>query len=122
MTYGCPQISDSFLPVTAANTDDPSPSNQCSLASTKHHCNGLPADTARGADGRTAQVGTLFRMLSQRGRRANEPDYQHAFWGSHYARLLKIKRAIDPDDVLWCHPCVGDEGWKEEGGKVCQVS
>jgi hypothetical protein len=53
---------------------------------------------------------------------ANEPDYQHAFWGSHYARLLKIKRAIDPDDVLWCHPCVGDEGWKEEGGKVCQVS
>ncbi|KAJ2900343.1 FAD-binding domain-containing protein [Zalerion maritima] len=50
-----------------------------------------------------------------------EPDFQHAFWGNNYDRLLAIKRRIDPLDVLWCHPCVGNERWEEVGGKLCKV-
>jgi len=33
-----------------------------------------------------------------------EPDWQRTFWGEHYERLLKIKKAVDPDDTLWCQP------------------
>jgi FAD/FMN-containing dehydrogenase len=50
----------------------------------------------------------------------NEPDYQHSFWGDNYSRLFKIKREADPDDVFWCHPCVGDEGWHEIDDKLCR--
>lgn len=50
-----------------------------------------------------------------------EPDWQHQFWGENYERLLKIKRAVDPDDSLWCHPCVGNERWKEVGNQLCRV-
>ncbi|KAI2619618.1 FAD-binding domain-containing protein [Hypoxylon sp. NC1633] len=50
-----------------------------------------------------------------------EPDWQHAFWGENYDRLLQIKRAIDPLDVLWCHPCVGNERWKEVGYQLCRA-
>jgi FAD/FMN-containing dehydrogenase len=32
----------------------------------------------------------------------NTPDWQHAFWGANYPRLLDIKRKVDPDDVFWC--------------------
>ncbi|KUJ14021.1 FAD-binding domain-containing protein [Mollisia scopiformis] len=51
----------------------------------------------------------------------DEPDFQRAFWGSNYERLLDIKKAVDPDDVLWCHICVGSEGWKEVGNNLCRV-
>ena len=41
----------------------------------------------------------------------NEPHFQQVYWGSNYKRLLKIKRRVDPWDVFWCHPCVGNERW-----------
>ncbi|KAI1392118.1 FAD-binding domain-containing protein [Hypoxylon trugodes] len=50
-----------------------------------------------------------------------EPDWQHSFWGENYERLLQIKRTIDPDDVLWCNPCVGNDRWKENGYQLCRV-
>ncbi|KAI0803621.1 hypothetical protein GGR55DRAFT_682537 [Xylaria sp. FL0064] len=50
-----------------------------------------------------------------------EPDWQHTFWGENYERLLKIKRAVDPEDVLWCHPCVGNDRWKQVGYRLCRV-
>ncbi|UKZ74474.1 hypothetical protein TrVFT333_002142 [Trichoderma virens FT-333] len=30
-----------------------------------------------------------------------EKNWQQTFWGSNYARLLRIKREIDPTDVFW---------------------
>ncbi|KAK2616626.1 hypothetical protein QQS21_000449 [Conoideocrella luteorostrata] len=36
-----------------------------------------------------------------------ERNWQETFWGANYERLLQIKRHIDPEDVLWCAPCVG---------------
>lgn len=50
-----------------------------------------------------------------------EPDFQHAFWGDNYPRLLKIKRSVDPWDVFWCQPCVGNEKWHEVGDALCKL-
>ena len=38
-----------------------------------------------------------------------EPDWQRAFWGENYPRLLAIKRAVDPEGLFTCHHCVGSE-------------
>jgi FAD/FMN-containing dehydrogenase len=38
-----------------------------------------------------------------------EPDWQRAFWGNNYARLLAIKHSVDPDGFFTCHHCVGSE-------------
>ncbi|KAL7919039.1 hypothetical protein ACQKWADRAFT_330092 [Trichoderma austrokoningii] len=51
----------------------------------------------------------------------NEPDFQRAFWGSNYERLRDIKKTVDPDNVFWCHVCVGNEGYKEVGHYLCPV-
>jgi hypothetical protein len=52
----------------------------------------------------------------------NEPDYQQAFWGDHYAKLLAIKRRVDPSDVFWCPVCVGAERWRAvDDGRICKV-
>ncbi|KAK3375929.1 hypothetical protein B0T24DRAFT_572387 [Lasiosphaeria ovina] len=50
-----------------------------------------------------------------------EPQWQSTFWGDNYPRLLKIKRAVDPDDVLWCTPCVGSELWQEADDALCRI-
>lgn len=51
----------------------------------------------------------------------NEPDWQHTFWGDNYERLLEIKKKYDLWDVLWCHPCVGSEGWEVVDNVLCRV-
>ncbi|CAK7224069.1 hypothetical protein SBRCBS47491_005423 [Sporothrix bragantina] len=51
-----------------------------------------------------------------------ETDWQTTFWGDNYARLLAIKRKVDPTDVFWCTPCVGSERWaQEDDGSLCRV-
>ncbi|CAH0020792.1 unnamed protein product [Clonostachys rhizophaga] len=48
------------------------------------------------------------------------PD--ETFWGDNYERLLEIKRSIDPDDVFWCTPCVGNDRWEQkENGMLCKL-
>ncbi|KAF4909658.1 FAD-linked oxidoreductase ZEB1 [Colletotrichum fructicola] len=51
-----------------------------------------------------------------------EKDWQQAYWGANYDRLLSIKKTVDPDDVFWCEPCVGNEGWEVvDEGRLCRV-
>ncbi|KAL5115093.1 hypothetical protein ACEQ8H_007008 [Pleosporales sp. CAS-2024a] len=58
-----------------------------------------------------------------------EPDWQQSFFGANYARLLAIKKEMDPRDNLWAHDAVGSEGWQvesidgvsNENGKLCRV-
>ncbi|KAK2741400.1 hypothetical protein FQN55_008316 [Onygenales sp. PD_40] len=41
-----------------------------------------------------------------------EPDFQQAFYGGFYERLLAIKKLVDPWDVFWAATAVGSEGWR----------
>uniref|UniRef100_A0A7S4SDS7 FAD-binding PCMH-type domain-containing protein n=1 Tax=Alexandrium monilatum TaxID=311494 RepID=A0A7S4SDS7_9DINO len=45
-----------------------------------------------------------------------EPDWQRSFWGEEtYARLLRVKKAVDPQGLFVCHHCVGSEAWTADG-------
>lgn len=59
-----------------------------------------------------------------------EPEWQRAFYGVHYERLLEIKRKRDPKGVFYATTAVGSEGWEvrdgEQGvqtqnGRLCRV-
>ncbi|EJP63436.1 FAD binding domain-containing protein [Beauveria bassiana ARSEF 2860] len=51
-----------------------------------------------------------------------EPNFQDSFWGTNYPRLAQIKTKVDPHDVFWCTPCVGNERWHQlENGQLCRV-
>jgi hypothetical protein len=43
------------------------------------------------------------------------PDWQRAFWGSNYARLLAVKERYDPDGLFFVHHGVGSERWSADG-------
>ena len=44
-----------------------------------------------------------------------QPDWQNAFWGTNYPRLLGIKRQYDPDNLFHVHHGVGTEDWTDDG-------
>jgi FAD/FMN-containing dehydrogenase len=44
-----------------------------------------------------------------------EADWQQAFWGPHYPRLLAVKDAYDPDGLFVGHHGVGSERWSPDG-------
>lgn len=44
-----------------------------------------------------------------------EPDWQRAFWGRNYPRLLAAKLRYDPDGLFFVHHGVGSEHWSADG-------
>ena len=44
-----------------------------------------------------------------------ELDWQRAFWGPNYPRLVAIKRAYDPAGLFYVHHGVGSEEWSTDG-------
>ncbi|HUN57770.1 MAG TPA: FAD-binding oxidoreductase [Candidatus Binataceae bacterium] len=44
-----------------------------------------------------------------------EKDWQHAYWGSNYPRLIEIKRKYDPEGLFFVHNGVGSEQWSTDG-------
>lgn len=42
-------------------------------------------------------------------------DWQKAFWGDNYERLLRTKRRYDPDGLFIIHHGVGSEAWSADG-------
>ena len=44
-----------------------------------------------------------------------EEDFQHAYWGSNYARLASVKKKYDPDGLFFVHNGVGSEQWSKDG-------
>ena len=44
-----------------------------------------------------------------------EKNFQQAYWGSNYPRLLEIKKKYDPSGLFTVHNGVGSEEWSADG-------
>ncbi|KAB5515482.1 hypothetical protein GE09DRAFT_1159764 [Coniochaeta sp. 2T2.1] len=52
----------------------------------------------------------------------DQPNFQDVFYGSAYAKLLKIKNAWDPEGFFYGIKAVGSEVWNVRGdGRMCRV-
>jgi FAD/FMN-containing dehydrogenase len=79
-----------------------------------------PARARRRAAGIRSAMEALLTVAPDAGAYVSESDYfqarwQDAYWGSNYARLAKVKRAVDPDGLFFVHHGVGSEGWHADG-------
>jgi FAD/FMN-containing dehydrogenase len=62
----------------------------------------------------------LLKIAPGAGAYVSESDYfqvnwQRAFWGTNYPKLLEIKRKYDPDGLFFVHHGVGSEDWSGDG-------
>jgi FAD/FMN-containing dehydrogenase len=78
-----------------------------------HEPDAAKARVAR--DGVNAAMQALREAVPEEASYVNETDYfepnwQAAFWGENYPKLLEIKRIYDPHNMFTCHHCVGSEG------------
>ncbi|WP_296946049.1 FAD-binding oxidoreductase [uncultured Massilia sp.] len=67
-----------------------------------------------------AAMDTLLEVAPGAGAYLSESDYfqrdwQQAYWGGNYARLARVKRAVDPDGLFFVHHGVGSEAWSADG-------
>jgi FAD/FMN-containing dehydrogenase len=106
-----PDVLDAFALAITANGGPPS-------------FPGLPAPDPATAGARRAHVEAAMKALRAAapgtGAYVNECDYfqadwQKAFWGPHYERLLRIKRRYDPGGLFTVHHSVGSEDWSPDG-------
>ncbi|MBB5415392.1 BBE domain-containing protein [Paraburkholderia atlantica] len=44
-----------------------------------------------------------------------QQDWQAAYWGANYARLLSIKKRYDPHGLFFVRHGVGSEDWSDDG-------
>ena len=59
----------------------------------------------------------------------SEPNFQQAFYGTNYARLLSIKKKFDPWGVFYAPTAVGSEEWvvktssglPDQNGRLCRA-
>jgi FAD/FMN-containing dehydrogenase len=81
---------------------------------------GIPGhepDVAQGRQQATLAAAAIAPLTALRDEPAsyfNETDYfqddwQTAFWGEHYARLLQVKKRYDPDGLFFVHHGVGTD-------------
>lgn len=49
-----------------------------------------------------------------------EPNWKEKFWGAHYPKLETIKKKVDPNNVLWCSPCVGADMFTYDDERLCK--
>ncbi|MEO8747119.1 MAG: FAD-binding protein [Rhodanobacter sp.] len=79
-----------------------------------------PAAARRDARANALVADEWHKLVPDAGSYVSESDYfmrdwQSAFWGSNYARLLKVKQRYDPDGLFTVHHGVGSEAWSADG-------
>jgi FAD/FMN-containing dehydrogenase len=65
----------------------------------------------------------LRRVVDKAGSYVSESDFfennwQQAFWGSNYSRLLEIKTKYDPSGLFFVRHGVGSEPWTDDGFRL----
>ncbi|KAH9206006.1 FAD binding domain-containing protein [Leptodontidium sp. 2 PMI_412] len=81
--------------------------------------NATKAEKAEAKNILTNTIGTKLTSASPRGGAyvnegdLNEPNWQTSYWGSNYARLLRIRQTWDPRGVFYASTTVGTEKWVE---------
>jgi FAD/FMN-containing dehydrogenase len=96
--------------------------NQQFMGIKNHAVNTTTAETSKH---RIDKAMALIMSLSPNsGAYVNEADFfqknwQQAFWGKHYKKLLALKKHYDPQGLFYCHHCVGSEYWTENG--MCRI-
>ena len=90
---------------------------QAQLVAIKNVVDMTPAGWKAADDALNSEVMTSLRDITPAGgaygNEANvgEPNWQQAFWGSNYPRLLELKKKYDPTELFYVHHGVGSEGW-----------
>lgn len=72
------------------------------------------------AAGNARMMDALYKLVPDAGSYVSESDFflkdwQRAFWGSNYPRLLAVKNRYDPDGLFTVHHGVGSEDWSADG-------
>ena len=72
------------------------------------------------AAGNARMMDALYKLVPDAGSYVSESDFflkdwQLAFWGSNYPRLLAAKKRYDPDGLFTVHHGVGSEAWSADG-------
>lgn len=91
--------------------------NEVSLV---HYC--VPVRFCGTSHGAEPHIRHARSAIVTDGVKADPEEPPQTFWGDHLPHLLEIKRTADPQDVLWCTPCVGDDRWEVVGNKLCRKS
>lgn len=97
---------------------------------------GLTAAEAEAEDLRIKKHMDVWReLMPESGSYMNEgdpgePDWQNAYYGDNYPRLLDIKRQTDPWGAFWAPTTVGSEYWEvrvvdgypnSQNGRLCRA-
>ena len=52
----------------------------------------------------------------------NRPNWQQAFYGTNYPKLVSIKKKYDPNGIFWGPTVVGSEAWASAAdGRLCKT-
>jgi hypothetical protein len=67
-----------------------------------------------------AAIAPLEALAAQPASYVNETDYfrtdwQTAFWGNNYTRLIKVNGRYDPNGLFFVHHGAGSEAWSADG-------
>jgi FAD/FMN-containing dehydrogenase len=78
------------------------------------------AEARQDARAVAAAIAPLNALAAQPASYVNETDYfqhdwQKAFWGDNYPRLVKVKGLYDPGGLFFVHHGVGSETWSADG-------